>query len=72
MAAPLIIGLNEISQKIGGVDTGVEKGQIFNIININMFVFLSLKMGGFSCNLTPFDQMWPFRCESQILRETIK
>ena len=33
----LIIGLNEIFQKIGGVDTGVEKGQIFN--NINMFVF---------------------------------
>ena len=39
MAAALIINLNEIFQKIGGVDTGVEKGQIFNNINVNMFVF---------------------------------
>ena len=37
LSAPLKIGLNEISQKIGGVDMGIEKGQIFN--NINMFVF---------------------------------
>ena len=38
------------------------KGADFQQYQYRYVCFLSLKMGGFSCNLTPFDQMWPFRC----------